>query len=523
MLALTAGTREIMSQTTESAAAPARDDWSNRLLSAALAGILFLTLYPFEFLPHPKGIGHASPLLLGHGAKASGVRDVVLNVLLFVPFGFALGSKLRKQGRSWPKALLYTWLIGILLSYGIELVQLYVPERDSGWGDVVTNSTGSAMGCAIAIFFGRWVFTAFADLGRSLAAHLTLRRAGSLLLIYFTAWFLASVSLQKETHLEDWASDCRLVIGNDASGWHPWKGQVSLLEIWDRALPGSVAGALTRGGQVPAAMAPVIKLAFPAVVPGRGNVQPGSSPLSLGGPALETILPRDVSENISPSETSAPAADLVNALKRANQFSILLVLKPPEVGNPNGSIVSISHTSGLRDLYLRQEESSLILWFRSPLSLRRALDWSIPRLLATDGFHDVLISYDGSEIWLYADGRKPRHEAMGPGAALASHVRHVKESELNGYGYIYYAIVFLPAGMLLGIISQGQFWRRLPSLTTLVAVLLVAPAVLEWFLLRTNQRHFSLSNFVLSSAMVVLGLLWMSCDRRQMAVGAGKG
>src|SRR5450432_3848191 len=77
--------------------APA-SSWANRILILATAGILFLTLYPFRFNYHVLP-NNASPFLLGKSAK-SGFVDALLNILLFVPFGFGLGEKLTERGKS---------------------------------------------------------------------------------------------------------------------------------------------------------------------------------------------------------------------------------------------------------------------------------------------------------------------------------------------------------------------------------------------------------------------------------------
>src|SRR5580692_12606945 len=72
--------------------------WSNRILILATAGILFLTMYPFRLNIHPLANG-ASPFFLGKSGK-SGFVDAMLNILLFVPFGFGLGEMLRERGQS---------------------------------------------------------------------------------------------------------------------------------------------------------------------------------------------------------------------------------------------------------------------------------------------------------------------------------------------------------------------------------------------------------------------------------------
>lgn len=86
--------------------------WSNRILSLAIAGVLFLTLYPFRFDFHTP-VGMASPFLLGKGVKSSGFYDAFLNALLFTPFGFSLAEKLREHGRSRSYALVRcSWRVG---------------------------------------------------------------------------------------------------------------------------------------------------------------------------------------------------------------------------------------------------------------------------------------------------------------------------------------------------------------------------------------------------------------------------
>src|ERR1700723_3323835 len=108
--------------------------WSNRILILATVGILFLTMYPFRVVIHPLANG-ASPFFLGKSSK-SGVVDAVLNVLLFVPFGFGLAEKLREREKSVQFVLGTALATGMLFSYLIEFSQLYIPERDSGWEDV---------------------------------------------------------------------------------------------------------------------------------------------------------------------------------------------------------------------------------------------------------------------------------------------------------------------------------------------------------------------------------------------------
>src|ERR1700739_2536984 len=120
--------------------------WSNRILALAIAGILFLPAYPFRFSLPPNPSLNGSPFLLVSGGKSTGPLVAFLNISLFVPFGFGLSLRLREKGKSGATILLLTMIAGALFSYCIEIIQIYIPTRDSGWEDVFTNATGAMVG-----------------------------------------------------------------------------------------------------------------------------------------------------------------------------------------------------------------------------------------------------------------------------------------------------------------------------------------------------------------------------------------
>jgi VanZ family protein len=75
-------------------------------------------------------------------------RDALFNIIGFVPFGFLLcawlGNTLLAR-----RAVLYSFLAGALFSFLIELIQGYIPQRDSGFNDVITNSLGALLGALL--------------------------------------------------------------------------------------------------------------------------------------------------------------------------------------------------------------------------------------------------------------------------------------------------------------------------------------------------------------------------------------
>jgi VanZ family protein len=123
-----------------------------RLLILIVAMIVYGSLYPWHFaMPHlaanPFWIlvnaWHPDPLPFLF-------RDVLVNIALYVPFGFAAHAVFRKSRL--PGFSIYgPVLLGLLLSVGMELAQLWVPRRETSMIDVVTNVIGSALGVALSV------------------------------------------------------------------------------------------------------------------------------------------------------------------------------------------------------------------------------------------------------------------------------------------------------------------------------------------------------------------------------------
>ena len=71
---------------------------------------------------------------------------VVKNVIGFVPFGFCFYTYLIKLRVK--RATLATVILGTIVSVTIEVVQAYLPTRDSGTSDIFTNTFGAWIGVA---------------------------------------------------------------------------------------------------------------------------------------------------------------------------------------------------------------------------------------------------------------------------------------------------------------------------------------------------------------------------------------
>lgn len=494
-----------------------RYGWSNRILILVVAAILFITLYPFSFDFSRHFARTLFPFSLDGWAKKSGWPDAFLNILLFVPYGFAVAEKLRERGRSKLATLGWTFAAGALLSYGVEFLQIWNPWRDSGWEDVCTNSLGAALGAVLGNLCGGAVFRLLSQTGRQAGAWLSWQRAVLVFLLYIGIWSAIAVRLEKESRLSGWNSDAQLVIGNAASNPYSvvWQGRVFTLELWDHAVPAALARRLT--SQVPSdalASDSIVAYRFsgPVSVPDQRHLLPD---LSWRPEAPTSASPDSAfldGKSWLMSEGAVPG--LVSDLERTGQFSLWVLCEPAEIDDVDAQIVSLSSLSGSANMELRQDDAKLVFWFRTPLSLRRSrMSWTVPNAFAAKEVRNILLSFDGAKLRLFIDGKETSGSyQLGAGAALARSVRRIKADELVGYQYIFCALVFFPTGCLVGFV-----WRTAPKhwigRLSLILGLILPAVLLEVTLVYEKGRSVSFENIWLSILLAVGGALWMNVDR----------
>ncbi|HJZ63684.1 MAG TPA: VanZ family protein [Candidatus Acidoferrum sp.] len=115
---------------------------SGSVVHSSVPGAPDLQIPKNFFLPHKPVLQSPLP---HYETSWHYYRDALFNVLGFVPFGFLLcawlgNARLARHG------VLYSFLAGALFSFLIELIQGYIPQRDSGFNDVITNSLGALLG-----------------------------------------------------------------------------------------------------------------------------------------------------------------------------------------------------------------------------------------------------------------------------------------------------------------------------------------------------------------------------------------
>jgi hypothetical protein len=92
-------------------------------------------------------------------------KNVLINIGGFVPLGFLFYAYLAMAKRSGLPALT-TVMLGAAVSLTIEVLQAYLPTRDSGMTDIITNTLGSGIG----VMLYRWKAGLVMDIVHRIAA-----------------------------------------------------------------------------------------------------------------------------------------------------------------------------------------------------------------------------------------------------------------------------------------------------------------------------------------------------------------
>lgn len=117
--------------------------WSVARVVPPLMLILLATTWPItDFQDHP----HWDEVEWIPFVHYFGPFDVVANVVLFVPFGLAIG-----WGGTTLRRVILALMLGLACSLAVEFAQVYSHNRSATVVDLITNTTGAWLGAQWAV------------------------------------------------------------------------------------------------------------------------------------------------------------------------------------------------------------------------------------------------------------------------------------------------------------------------------------------------------------------------------------
>lgn len=131
----------------------------NTLMYTYVACVLYFTLMPIItsipfFLNHPYVPMNLIPFIDVLEGRGDFSRQVILNVIMTVPFGF-LFPLTQKGNGNFLRTLFYVFL----MSFAIEILQPLINDlRSSDITDLITNTIGGIIGYALFLLFKPVIF-----------------------------------------------------------------------------------------------------------------------------------------------------------------------------------------------------------------------------------------------------------------------------------------------------------------------------------------------------------------------------
>lgn len=424
---------------------PKRSFWAVWLLAFAVFLILYLTLFPFDFFA-PEAVSLFEVIASFDRSLLSWyiLDDFPRNVLLFVPFGLAIGFV---SGKRTITTLLFATLLGLLLSFAIELIQAIFLLRFPALADLIANALGAAGGMVLYLIAGDGIARGIT----AVSARLTRPVLLLFTLVYLGSLWAASAYLRQAVQPSNWNPTLPLVIGNEQTGDRPWIGELTSFYVTDRALTAAEIAQFNNGGSVVAVAADSLIAHYQLTAGAPVADQTATSPtLQWQGGQLNTtaVLGND---NWLVSETAV--SNWATAVGSSGEMTIGLELASHDLNQAGPArIISISNTPYQRNLMIGQAGQDLIIRLRTPFTGEngRHPEFVIPQALTDNETHRIIVSYGETAVRIAIDQQQYSLD-ISPAFTLFWALPHAQAEQFRlgshgifVYTWLYYTLYLIP-------------------------------------------------------------------------------
>lgn len=489
--------------------------------------IVFATLSPFDFDRAPGTSGWHLPIV---GLGETDVLDLFLNILFFIPFGFSLSIYLVRMQKVPEKSpLILVFLLSFVLSYAVETMQIFLPERYPALFDVVMNTLGGGAGFYCLKLWQRLDRLFFARLSRryisliDTVSDYTEKRIPVIVLAYLFWAVAVTLSFQQCIRLQNWSSEFPLLIGNEQTGNRPWRGQVSEVSLYDRALSKEhIVKLLSGNGTEDFSVQSLV--AFYDFTNMWNQDVTGRLPQLVWKGMHEGALTKEgiFLDHESWLETADAAEILTKRINDAGQFALYIKAATYDLTQTGPArIISVSKDPSNRNFTLGQQRRDLIFRLRTPLTGENGTNpqMTVPAVFSDKNLHKIIVNYDGAALRIYVDhidnryvlGLTPREVSLGYWS-----VENARKLVL--YKIMYYAGMFVPYGLLLSLLGRRQRNRGVVFGTGI----LLPPLLLELLLFLLSRGDFKIENLLIGLGAISITvafflLVWQAMLKRSRA------
>jgi glycopeptide antibiotics resistance protein len=495
------------------------DFWTLLITISSLVCILVATLFPFNF-SFEEGI--SLNLIFNSFYHPSNLGDRLRNILLFIPFGFGVACLISGKKLGGLLGFAIVLLTSIGLSLTVEILQIFLPMRSSSIADLVTNTIGGNIGFFCAYLWRVQIFTLIAIAFEKCQRLYSLKLLTIIFISYFSLMSLIAVALQKGTNLSNWQQDFFLSLGNETADiYHPWKGNISQLEIADRALSlEEIEKAFSQQNGLNF-LGDSLIASYP-LIDGQYSDKTQHSP-SLTWLGIPPNNDRNLGVSLSSDgwlKTAEPAVAIAQKLSKSSQFTISAILTTADpFQRGTGNIITFSSDSDpyQSNFTLAQQETDLVFRMRSPVTGNNG---TYPEIVVPDVFVDlkpyhIIITYDGLALRFYIDRVESIYSLdLSPNITFFRYLLYFWDGfsirldrTKAAYKILYYGIIFVPLGIILGLIFKLIKGKSFFYILFLLSGIILPSFILEGASVKGNSMILSQENIFLSLSIISITVL----------------
>ncbi len=451
-----------------------------------VAGSLFLvamvTLFPFNFhFSHVPSL----PVTIAELFNWN-VVDWLSNVALFMPLGFGLSCSMEKSRFSTTNQIAAVLVVGASVSALLEIVQLFLPTRFSGFNDVIANAIGALLGYSLFRLFRDGLFGSLLAVAKNGPAYLSLKALTVAFVGYFLIVCLVTSVLATAGSLDRWDENYTLLVGNEHTGDRPWNGTITELVIANKAIsPKEVDGVFRKTfawSTLGDALIGRYKFEEKGIQKERAYKLPdlGWRSQEAESTDLQSVRELHFSDDVRKPgalvsanhwlETKGPATFMVRSIRETSAFALSVTVAAADSWqNGPARIISLSESPYSRNFTLGQQQTDLVFRLRTRISGENgsAPEYRIANVFADTDLHQIVVVYDGRHVRLYVDNvNKSYHfdtigvAVMDPIAAIQGFLStrleipfalDIESVNAGAYMALYFVLIFLPMGVMIGV------------------------------------------------------------------------
>ena len=410
-----------------------------------------ITVFPFDFRQSEVAVKFdfgwryfvtgTSPRLV------SLIFDIIANVVVFIPFGALYAISFLDKCPGKKDRATQAARLGFAISLSVEMAQFFLPFRFPSIVDLLTNTTGAAIGGFIPVaIINRLTGFGIRDFvsNRFSTARIAIWTAVGLL--YFGSWATVSVYWVNQVNFTNWDDNYTLSIGNEATENRLWRGDIRDLYIFDSAFSGETVRHFFRTREV--YETPLIELDFRRLtaesLPSAGwqlhfsdSLQFTESGLRLNGGWLTG---------------DAKMQNLMPSLRLSNAFTIVVRLDSMPL-NQHGParILSFAPDVYSCNFMLGQNFRYLCFRLRTPHSGNNGdnpIVWQ-SHFFEENQPIEIAVTFDGNHLSVFKNGELSASEMkFAPEAAFFRQFFQIQASRFSIFERLFYWMIFLPVGIL---------------------------------------------------------------------------